>query len=223
MSAGAAAFEAGSLQDAVFCFQAAADFHPTPPPNVASVALSNLGLVSFLNSHTHTIPVPAAGPLAPLSCVRLALEQVLDSLGDRDGSLAAYARAVAANPSDAESSVQLGRALIAGGAGAEGAAHLRQALAVDPRHVQGLFALAVEQQKGGDNVEAARLCARAVAADPAYLSARVQLAILHALLEDCASSRAEARRARGQGGLNAQLHAGLAQVSAPVARAPLGD
>ena len=54
MSAGAAAFEAGSLQDAVFCFQAAADFHPTPPPNVASVALSNLGLVSFLNSHTHT-------------------------------------------------------------------------------------------------------------------------------------------------------------------------
>ncbi|KAJ1473957.1 hypothetical protein T484DRAFT_1834133 [Baffinella frigidus] len=98
---GAAAFGENALQDAAACFQAAADFVPTPPPHISSVALSNLGTVlNMLGDRAAALKAfrraVAADPKDSESVVQLG--KLLIALGEGEEGVVHLRKALKQNP-----------------------------------------------------------------------------------------------------------------------------
>jgi tetratricopeptide (TPR) repeat protein len=100
------------------------------------------------------------------------LGNALDQQGDTTGAVAAYRRAITADPTGALPYLNLGTHYLRDDQAARARPFLEQALARDPGLATGHFQLALVLLKAGDLTGAARAVARSLAIDTTNADAR---------------------------------------------------
>jgi len=141
------------------------------------------------------------------------LATVLQNLGRHREALAALERAVAADKTDTEALVMLGKALVKDGQVAQARRHLDQALSVDPTHSAAVYTLGTALQADTKYEEALKMYERCAALDDKYVPAQIQIAIVLSLLQECTRAMAKARFLTEKlPAMDAQMQSALASV-----------
>jgi tetratricopeptide (TPR) repeat protein len=171
---GAALRSKGRVADAVAAHEKAIAIQPDNPDAHFNLANALLDLNRPQEAAEH---FRRAGRQSPGANVENNLGIALAAEGKLAEAVAAFRRAVAAEPGSARAHRNLGDALISTGQGAEGVGHLRRAAALDPQNLSFRYDLAVALLEAGQAAQAIDEFGATLAIDPAFAPAHNNLGV----------------------------------------------